>query len=614
MIYSIVSAVLSFAALAVVVVLLLRSRNPGGDLGERLERLERTLRDEAARGRDEAGTQARQGREEVTGLIRAFQDGLTASAEKHHTELRLLVEQKLAEFRADQATQGRNLREEVIGGLKQLGETLGATLKDRLDANARVLAELTQKLEAGQESLRVQTEQKLAEFRADQATQGRNLREEVIGGLKQLGETLGATLKDRLDANARVLAELTQKLEAGQESLRVQTEQKLAEFRADQATQGRNLREEVIGGLKQLGETLGNTLKDRLEANARVLAELGQKHEAGQQSLRKSVEERLDTLRGENTAKLEQMRQTVDEKLQGTLEKRLGESFKLVSDRLEQVHKGLGEMQSLANGVGDLKRVLTNVKTRGTWGEVQLGNLLEQIFTADQFTREATCRQGSGERVDFAIRLPGKGDGEPEVLLPIDSKFPNEDYERLQMAVEAADPEAVEAAGKALEMRVRAFARDIRDKYINPPHTTDFAILFMPTEGLYAEVLRRPGLIDLVQHDFKVMMAGPTTLGAILNALQMGFKTLAIEQRSSEVWEILGAVKTEFGKYGDVLDKVQKKLQEASKTIDDVAVRKRAIDRRLRAVESLPEAGVQTLLGLNAAAIEDGGEDEAEVG
>jgi DNA recombination protein RmuC len=371
--------------------------------------------------------------------------------------------------------------------------------------------------------------------------------------------------------------------------LRILVETKLAEFRSDQAAQARALREEVLGGIKQLGEGVAKVVAEQTRA----------------------VSDHLEKLRGENTAKLEQMRQTVDEKLQGTLEKRLGESFKLVSERLEQVHKGLGEMQTLAGGVGDLKRVLTNVKTRGTWGEVQLGALLEQILRADQYLREANCRKGSLERVDFAIRLPGKGDDEPEVLLPIDSKFPNEDYERLQMAVERADPDAVEAAAKALEVRVKSFARDIRDKYVNPPATTDFAILFLPTEGLYAEVLRRPGLIDLIQRDYKVVAAGPTTLGAILNAIQMGFRTMAIEKRSSEVWEILGAVKTEFGKYGDVLDKVQKKLQEASKTIDDVAVRKRAIDRRLRSVEAIPDAGVETLLALGgAAAIEDMGEEE----
>jgi DNA recombination protein RmuC len=367
--------------------------------------------------------------------------------------------------------------------------------------------------------------------------------------------------------------------------LRLMVETKLAESRSDQATAAKALREEVAG-----------TLRDRLDAVGRALTELGAK-----------VEQRLDVIRGENAQKLEQMRQTVDEKLQGTLEKRLGESFKLVSDRLEQVHKGLGEMQTLANGVGDLKRVLTNVKARGTWGEMQLGTLLDQMLTPDQYLKDAVCRPGSQERVEFAIRLPGRGDGEPEVLLPVDAKFPNEDYERLLLAAERADADAVELASRQLETRVRQFAREIRDKYINPPHTTDFAILFLPTEGLYAEVLRRPGMVDQVQRDYKVTLAGPTTLCAMLNALQMGFRTLAIQQRSSEVWGILGAVKTEFGKYGQVLDKVQKKLQEASKTIDDVAVRKRAIDRSLRAVETLTDTQAESLLGIGSAIIEDMG-------
>jgi len=430
----------------------------------------------------------------------------------------------------------------------------------------------------------------------------------------------GAALAERLDRLERVLREESRQdrkeiadlirvfqegaavlADKGQTELRLLVETKLAEFRSEQDGKSRHLREEVVGGLKSLGDGLGNTLKERLETVTRAVAEQT-----------KVVAEQLDKLRGENTAKLEQMRQTVDEKLQGTLEKRLGESFKMVSDRLEQVHKGLGEMQSLASGVGDLKRVLTNVKTRGTWGEVQLGNLLEQIFRADQYAREANCRKNTLERVDFAIRLPGKGDDEPEVLLPIDSKFPNEDYERLQMAVERADPEAVEAAAKALEVRVKSFARDIRDKYINPPVTTDFAILFLPTEGLYAEVLRRPGLVDMIQRDYKVIAAGPTTLGAILNAIQMGFKTMAIEKRSSEVWEILGAVKTEFGKFGDVLKKVKNQLQTASNTIDAAEVRTRAIGRQLNKVEALPESAADTLLALGATSIDDAGEDEAE--
>ncbi len=376
-------------------------------------------------------------------------------------------------------------------------------------------------------------------------------------------------------------------------------------LREENANQGRGLREEVSGALKGFNDSvlgrmseIAGLQKNQLDAFAQQLQHLSQSNDQRQEALRKTVQDQLKALQTDNASKLDQMRQTVDEKLQGTLEKRLGESFKLVSERLEQVHKGLGEMQSLASGVGDLKRVLTNVKTRGTWGEIQLGNLLEQVMTFEQYLKDAVCRPGSAERVEYAVRLPGRGDGDGEVLLPIDSKFPREDYDRLLEASERADADAVEAAARALETRVRQCARDIRDKYINPPHTTDFAILFLPTEGLYAEVLRRPGLVEQLQRDWRVNLAGPTTLAALLNSLQMGFRTLAIQKRSSEVWEILGAVKTEFDKYGGVLDKVQKKLQEAQNTIQDVAVRKRAIDRKLRQVQALPAPEATALLGM----------------
>jgi DNA recombination protein RmuC len=354
----------------------------------------------------------------------------------------------------------------------------------------------------------------------------------------------------------------------------------LAAAREESAQAARGLRAEVATTLKSLSELQKTTL----EGLSGQMARLGQ-----------TVEMRLAKLQEDNGARLEQMRQTVDEKLQGTLEKRLGESFKLVSERLELVHKGLGEMQSLALGVGDLKKVLTNVKTRGIWGEVQLGNLLEQMLTQDQFLANVACRPGSADRVEYVIRMPGRGDEDQEVWLPIDAKFPREDYERLLEAADRADVEAVELAGRALEARVRQFAKDIASKYINPPQTTDFAILFLPTEGLYAELLRRPGLSDQLQRDFRINLCGPTTLGALLNSLQMGFRSLAIQKRSSEVWQILGAVKTEFGKYGEVLDKVQKKLVEASNSIEDISTRKRAIDRKLRSVDAL-EVGAARLL------------------
>jgi DNA recombination protein RmuC len=350
--------------------------------------------------------------------------------------------------------------------------------------------------------------------------------------------------------------------------------------------------------LRRFGETLTQQLGSLAESQDRRQAEM-----------RQTVEARLAALQEGNEKKLEQMRATVDEKLHATLETRLGESFKQVADRLEQVHKGLGEMQTLARDVGALNRVLTNVKTRGIFGEMQLAGLLEQVFTPEQYAANVATIPGSNERVEFAIRLPGqRSDGVP-LWLPIDAKFPREDYERLLEAQDRADPLAVEAAAKAIETRLRLEARSIREKYVSPPHTTDFGILFVPTEGLYAEALRRPGLLEALQREHKVMLTGPTTLLATLTSLQMGFRTLALEKRSAEVWEVLGAVKTEFGKFGEVLAKTKKKLDEASSTIDSAATRTRAMERRLRSVEALPEAQVAQLLpGLAQPQAEDEGD------
>jgi DNA recombination protein RmuC len=334
----------------------------------------------------------------------------------------------------------------------------------------------------------------------------------------------------------------------------------------------------------------------------------------GQQldKVRLTMEGKLAELQSKNEQKLEEMRKTVDEKLQGTLERRLGESFKLVSDRLEQVHKGLGEMQNMASSVGDLKRVLTNVKTRGTWGEIQLGALLEQVLTPAQYAENVAPKPGSSERVEFAIQLPGREGSDNPVWLPIDAKFPQEDYQRLLEASEAGDVEKIAEAGKALETRLRSQAKDIRDKYIAPPHTTDFAILFLPSEGLYAEALRRPGLWDRLQADYRVVIAGPTTIAALLNSLQMGFKTLAIQERSSEVWSVLAGVKKEFEKFGDVLAKVKKKIEEAGNHIDATQVRTRQINRQLRAVESSTTAPHALLADADAPLSDDELADSVE--
>jgi DNA recombination protein RmuC len=375
------------------------------------------------------------------------------------------------------------------------------------------------------------------------------------------------------------------------------------------AAESKRQRDEVQAQLVEMSrlqrealEGFGARLQQLTDSNARRF-----------DALREAVELRLASLQKENAEKLEQMRQTVDEKLQGTLEKRLGESFKLVQGQLEQVQRGLGEMQALATGVGDLKKVLTNVKTRGTWGEVQLGALLEQMLSPDQYAANVAPRPGSGERVEFVIRLPGQGQGEGEVLLPIDAKFPTEDYQRLVEASEKGDAAGVEAAGKALETRIKGCARDIREKYVHPPQTTDFGLLFLPTEGLYAEVVRRPGFTEALQREHRVIVAGPSTLAALLTSLQMGFRTLAIQQRSSEVWQVLGAVKSEFGKFGDVIAKVEKKLEEASNTLNTVGQRSRAIERRLRTVQELPTADAQRLLPQLAADEVEGDAEEAPV-
>jgi DNA recombination protein RmuC len=322
------------------------------------------------------------------------------------------------------------------------------------------------------------------------------------------------------------------------------------------------------------------------------------------ESVRGIVDLRLKQLQEDNTGQLEKMRATVDEKLQGTLEKRLGESFKLVSERLEQVHQGLGAMRQLASDVGGLQRVLANVKTRGGWGEVQLGNLLEQVLTADQFSRNVQTRDESGERVDFAIKLPGDENGAP-VWLPIDSKFPTEDYQRLLAAQDKGDVDLIDSAMKGLETQLRKSAKDICGKYINPPRTTDFALMFLPTEGLFAEAIRRVGLVEQVQRDCRVIFAGPTTLAALLNSLQMGFRTLAIQKRSSEVWNLLAGVKTEFGKFGEALSSVKDKLEQAARKMEDVDVRSRAISKKLRDVEGLPDNPQPLLPELLSGADED---------
>ena len=389
------------------------------------------------------------------------------------------------------------------------------------------------------------------------------------------------------------LGELGKHLET---SVRSQ-ERHFAQNREDTAKSASLLRQELHGGMKQSTDSLVNMVaritesqQEQLEGFSRRLAKLEETMDRKFSALQESIDKRLGEIRLDNEKKLEAMRKTVDEKLQGTLEARLGESFKLVSQQLDMVSRGLGEMKQLASGVGDLKKVLNNVKTRGTWGEIAAGNILEQILTPAQFAKSVEVRKGSGERVDFAVKMPGpsrEAEGGDVVWLPLDAKFPKESYERLVDASERGDRDEVTKAGDQLERQVRLNAKSISEKYISPPATTDFGIMFLPSEGVYAEVLRRPGLGEDLQSRYRIVVAGPSTLAALLNSLQMGFQTLAIQKRSGEVWKTLGEVKGEFSKFGDVLNHVRSKLDQAARTIDKAEVRTRAINRKLRDVNEL---------------------------
>jgi len=505
------------------------------------EKLERGVREEMAGNRREIGETLRHNREEANGAIQ----GLSRTLNEQAAQSRHSLEEKMGAFQAAQNAQSEHLRALV--------------------------------------------DDKLTQVQQD-ARQGR---EEMAQSLKRFGESqkeqteaLGTLLKNQMETFTGQLAlQLTafaQTSEQALEKIRLTLEERLSQMQQD----ARLSRAEQADSLKNFGELLASQLQAHGKSNSE-----------GMKTLRQTLETKLAAIQTDNNQKLEQMRQTVDEKLHATLEQRLGESFKLVSERLELVHKGLGEMQTLASGVGDLKKVLANVKVRGTWGEVQLDNLLEQILSPDQYAKNVATRPRSNERVEFAIKLPGRDEAGGVVWLPIDAKFPLEDYQKLLEAQEVGDVASMDDAGRALETRIRNEARAIRDKYLEPPHTTDFGLLFLPIEGLYAEVIRRPGLSDYLQREYRVTVTGPTTLTAILNSLQMGFRTLAIEQRSGEVWQVLGAVKTEFGKFGEVLAKTKKKLDEARNSIDQAETRTRAIDRRLRQVESLPAEQAAGLLG-----------------
>ena len=625
-------ALVLLAILMVLMVMLLR-RAPQGDgsvltsrldvFEKGLERTEGAIRDESGRSREELGKAAREQRQELADAFTTLGDSSFRSNSEFATMQRAQLEafsSQLAAFaqssegrldgmRAESAVGAKQLREEVVATLKAVSETSTKTMGELAGVQKRQLDAFSTQLASFAQA----SGEKLDGVRAESINGARLLREEVVTTLKSISETMTATLKDLSVAEKAQLESFSGQIA----SLTKSSGEKLDGMRAESATGAKQLREEVIVALTGITEAttktmseISNLQKTQLDAMSAAITKLAELNEKKLEDVRLTVEGKLQSMQTDNAKQLEQMRQTVDEKLQGTLEKRLGESFKHVSERLELVHKGLGEMQSLATGVGDLKKVLTNVKTRGTWGEVQLGVLLEQVLNPEQYAANVATK-GGGERVEYAVRMPGNGTDKDEVLwLPIDAKFPIEDYQRLIDAQERGDIDGVEAAGKQLESRVKACAADISGKYLNPPNTTDFGILFLPIEGLFAEVIRRTGLMEVIQRDSRVVIAGPTTLWSLLSSLQMGFRTLTIQKRSSEVWNLLAAVKTEWTSYGGVLDAVQKKLHAASETLEKARVRSRAVGRKLRDVQELPAAEATALLPLNV--LEDDKFDEED--
>lgn len=625
------------------------------DVNAAQDRIERTVRDEIARNRSESSESARQSREELGSTLRAVGEALnqqllalTQGSDQNLASMRDTVELRLQAIQKENTNKLEQLRQDSLSTAKGMREEMGTTLKgfnDSLVSNigeiAKVqqlqlkmfsdrLEKLTQSSDQKLGSMRDTIEQrlgflqeengkKLDQMRQEVTVAAQKTREEVTDSLRTFSELFGRTLAEMGDSQriklGNVLEELIRLTEATEKKLaeqRTTIDERLKQIQADNATHSSQMRDGLSNALRALNESvlsgmtgMAGVQQNQMEAFSAQIGTLTESNRQKLEELRATVEQKLKSIQEDNSKQLEQIRTTVDEKLQGTLEHRLGESFKQVSERLEAVYRGLGEMQILAAGVGDLKKVLTNVKTRGTWGEIQLGALLEQVLNPDQYAINVAMKDG-GERVEYAVKFPGRGEDRDEIVwVPIDAKFPIETYQRLVDAQEKAEPDAAESAAKQLEARVKACALEISSKYLNPPKTTDFGILFLPVEGLFAEVIRRTGLCDVIQREYRVVIAGPTTLWSLLNSLQMGFRTLAIQKRSSEVWNLLAAVKTEWSKYGEILDKVQKKLGEASNTIEDAARRSRAIGRKLRDVQELPSNEVQSVLMLGSAEIDD---------
>lgn len=518
-------------------------------------------------------------------LLRQSRNRLSeAELQKVQTEIIQQVQQHLQ-------TESRGNRVELAGQVTNLQQVINNQLASQDQRLKTFEATYSAKIEQLRESL------------ANSASQSRQEQQTTLG---QMNTAISESFQNITTTNNNRLNDIRQTLEDKIVSLQADNAEKLGFFASNLEkltatndekleTMRKALTDTSAAARKEQADSI-NTLRTSVQESLNTMAEANQK---GITEVRNTLETKITQMQKDNATKLDEMRKTVDEKLHDTLEQRLGESFRLVSERLENVHKSLGEMTQLAQGVGDLKRVLTNVKTRGTWGEVQLGMILEQMLTDGQYAKNVETIPGSGAFVEYAVRLPGKNNQDEPVWLPIDAKFPKEQYERLVQASEAGDAAGVAAAGKELESALDAQAKTISEKYLAAPYTTDFGLMFLPTEGLYAEAVRRPGLADSIQRKYRINIAGPSTLTALLNSLQMGFKTLAIEKRSSEVWQILGAVKTEFGKFGEVLANTKKALERVTKNIEKAEVRTRAMDRRLRSVEELPSNQSVPLLGLD---------------
>ena len=552
-------------------------------IGKFSRELAENVRSELRIGREEARSAGKELREEVGLSVKNMDEALRRGLEQHGQLQRSHYEGTMGQLRT-LSESNHSAIEGVRSTFDGASKELRGSNEIKLDAIRHEVAEglkaNTELVSSTLERMATQQKSQLSDFN----TRQKDLAEGNQGSLDRIRDTLNVSVRDLQEGNDKKLGEVAKSVS---ESLSLST-----------------------GVLEKSLETASTTQREQIDALTQQMKELSEKNEQSLERIRTSFDARVKEMQEGNEKKLEEMRKTVDEKLHDTLEKRLGESFKQVSDRLETVHKGLGEMQTLASGVGDLKRVLTNVKTRGTWAEVQLGAILEQILIPEQWAKNVCVREESSERVEYAVRLPGpKSDPNGCQWMPIDSKFPKEDYLRLQAAAESGDVAAVQNATDALLRELRRAAKDIHDKYVNPPSTTDFAIMFLATEGLYSEALRQQAFVEELQQKYRVVIAGPANLAALLSALRMGFQTLAVEQRAAEVWRVLGAVKVEFGKFGGVLDKVKKQLATASRTIEETGTRSRVMERRLRSVEQLNPVESAAILALPSPEVEP---DEVE--